>query len=187
MNKKIITFAENFDKKQINLSINNKIYKEMALDNLVSVTFTDDELSRIDSSLLVIEDILKGKTVNLTPKQRQLYGRVAYEMEVWIDKAAGYMEEDPALVPSYIDMEEYTKDIITHRALNPRIARLAVLLQALEDTNRLIGSDLYTNTIAYYRSLREAAKSNAVGASFRYGNLKQQFPGGGKKSQDPDV
>jgi hypothetical protein len=141
----------------------------------------------MDSSLSVIENILKGKTVNLTPKQRQTYGRVAYEMEVWIDKASGYMKEDPSLVPPYIDMEEYTKDIVTHLALSPRIARLATLLQALEDTNRLIGSDLYTNTIAYYRSLREAAKSNAAGASFKYSNLKQQFPGGGKKSQNPDV
>jgi hypothetical protein len=158
----------------------------MALDNLVSVAFTDDELSRIDSSLSVIEDILKGKAVNLTPKQRQMYGRVAYEMEVWIDRATDHMKQDPALVPSYIDMEEYTKDIITHRALNPRIARLASLLQSLEDTNRLIGSDLYTNAMAYYRSLREAAKSNATGASGRYSNLKQQFPGG-RRPKDSDV
>jgi hypothetical protein len=157
----------------------------MALDNLISVEFTVDELSHIDSALSEIENIIKGKAVNLTPKQRQVYGRVAYEMEVWVDKTYNHMMQDPQLVPSYIDMKEYTKDITAHRALNPRIERLNVLLQSLEDTNRLLGSDLYNNSMAYYRSLREAAKVNAVGASAKYSDLKQQFPGKmGRKSSD---
>jgi hypothetical protein len=51
----------------------------------------------------------------------------------------------------------------------------------LEDTNRLLGSDLYSNSLAYYRNLREAAKVNAVGASAKYSDLKQQFPGKKKR------
>jgi hypothetical protein len=39
----------------------------MALDNLISVVFTDDELSRMDSAMSEIENIIKGKAVNLTP------------------------------------------------------------------------------------------------------------------------
>jgi hypothetical protein len=152
----------------------------MALDNLISVSLTEDELARIDRALTEMETIIKGKAVNLTPKQRQSYGRVAYEMEVWVDRTFSYMQQDPQLVPPYIDMEEHTKDISAHRALNPRIERLNGILQSLEDTNRLLGSDLYNNSLAYYRNLREAAKVNAVGASAKYSDLKQQFPGGKK-------
>jgi hypothetical protein len=155
----------------------------MALDNLISVVFTDEEIAKMDSAMSEIEDIIKGKSVNLTPKQRQTYGRVAYEMEVWIDKVDDYMQQDPQLVPSYIDLTEHTADIVAHRVLNPRIARLAGILQSLEDTNRLIGSDLYNNSLAYYRNLREAAKVNAVGASAKYSDLKQQFPGRNVKNQ----
>jgi hypothetical protein len=54
----------------------------MALDNLVSVVFSNAEIAIIDAALSEIENILKGKAVNLTPKQRQTYGRVAYDMEV---------------------------------------------------------------------------------------------------------
>jgi hypothetical protein len=124
-----------------------------------------------------METIIKDKAVNLTPKQRQSYGRVAYEMEVWVDKTFSYMQQDPQLVPAYIDMEEHTKDISAHRALNPRIERLNGILQSMEDTNRLLGSDLYNNSLSYYRNLREAAKVNAVGASAKYSDLRQQFPG----------
>jgi hypothetical protein len=149
----------------------------MALDKLISVVFTEEEIASIDSALSAIENIVKSKAVNLTPKQRQFYGRVAYEMEVWVDKTYSYMQQDAQLVPPYIDMEEHTKDIIAHRALNPRIERLNNILQLLEDTNRLLGSDLYNNSLAYYRNLREASKVNAVGASSKYNDLKQQFPG----------
>jgi hypothetical protein len=154
----------------------------MALDNLISVVFTDEEMARVDSAMSEIENIIAGKAINLTPKQRQTYGRVAYEMEVWIDKVFNYMGQDPKLVPSYISLEEHTSDIVAHRALNPRIERLKSILQSMEDTNRLLGSDLYSNSLAYYRSLREAAKVNAVGASSKYSDLKQQFPGGKKAS-----
>jgi hypothetical protein len=150
----------------------------MALDNLISVFFTDDEIARVDGALSEIESILKGKAVNLTPKQRQTYGRVAYEREVWVDKVNEHMQQDPQLVPSYIDMAEHAADLTAHRVLNPRIARLTAILQSMEDTNRLLGSDLYNNSLTYYRSLREAAKVNAVGASTRYNDLKQQFPSG---------
>jgi hypothetical protein len=154
----------------------------MALDNLISITFTDDELSRIDFAISEIESIATSKAVNLTPKQRQSYGRVAYEMEIWVEKVLTYMQQDPKLVPPYINVDEHTSDMAAHRALNPRIERLLSILQSLEDTNRLLGADLYNNSMAYYRSLREAAKVNAVGASTKYSDLKQQFPGAPKKS-----
>jgi hypothetical protein len=76
--------------------------------------------------------------------------------------------------------------MVAHRAINPRIARLNSILQSLEDTNRLLGSDLYSNSLAYYRNLREAAKVNAVGASTKYSDLKQQFPHAKKSSKSTE-
>jgi cob(I)alamin adenosyltransferase len=152
----------------------------MALDNLISVSFTSDELKRIDTAMSEIENILTGKVINLTPKQRQLYGRVAYEMEVWVDKVQHYMQQAPQLVPPYIDMTEHTADLEAHRALNPRIERLATVLQSMKDTNLLLGTDIYNNSVVFHRSLREASKANAVGASTIYADLKQQFNGGRK-------
>jgi hypothetical protein len=154
----------------------------MALDNLISVQLSDEELSRLDSAMSEIESVFQGKAVNLTPHQRQQYGRVAYEMEVWVDKVDGYMRQNPQLVPTYIDMAEHTADLKAHRALNPRIDRLTAILQSLKDTNLLLGADILHNSQAYHRNLREAAKVNAVGASSIYADLKRQFPGPGSKA-----
>ena len=105
-------------------------------------------------------------------------------MEVWVGKAVNYADQNPALLPAYVDKTELMADFATHSQLNPRIDRLETILQGMLDTNLLLGTDLYNNLIAFYRSLREASKSNAPGASNIYKDLKQQFPGGGSKGGD---
>ncbi len=150
----------------------------MALDNLISVSFTIEELAAIDNALEALENVMTGKAVNLTPKQRQQYGRVAYEKEVWVEKVFGYMQQYPVSVPSYINMAEHTADMEAHRALNPRIDRLTGILQGMQDTNLLLGYDIDQNARAYYRAQGEAAKENDPGATTRYRDMKQQFGGG---------
>jgi len=157
----------------------------MALENLISVSFTPDELRQLDAALDTIENVLTGKVVNLSSKQRQQHGRVKYEMEVWVGKAVNYANANPALLPNYVDKTELMADFTTHSQLNPRIDRLQTLLQGMLDTNLLLGTDLYNNLIAFYRSLREASKSNAPGASSIYKDLKQQFPGNSPQTGNP--
>jgi hypothetical protein len=156
----------------------------MALENLISVQFTDAELKQMDDAFTIIEGVLKGKAINLSAKQRQQHGRVKYEMEVWVGKAMGYADNNPSLLPNYVDKQELSADYKTHSQLNPRIDRLETILQGMLDTNLLLGTDLFNNLIAFYRSLREASKSNAPGASSIYKDLKQQFPGGGGTGGD---
>jgi hypothetical protein len=162
----------------------------MALENLISVVFTDAELKQMDDAFSIIEGVLKGKVINLSGKQRQQHGRVKYEMEVWVNKAFNYADGNPILLPSYIDKAELSADHKTHSQLNPRIDRMETILQGMLDTNLLLGTDLYNNLGAFYRSLREASKTNAPGASAIYQDLKQQFPGrpsggkGGDKAPD---
>ena len=48
----------------------------------------------------------------------------------------------------------------------------------MEDTLFAIGSDLYLADLAYYQSVRQAAKRNRPGAEVIYNDLKARFPGG---------
>ncbi len=157
----------------------------MALDNLISVKFTAAELLQLDTHLDGIKTLLAGKVINLSPQQRQQHARVKYEMEVWVQKAYNYLLANPALVPAFIDTVETGEDLATHNQLNPRIDVMEVILQGLIDTNLLLGTDLYNNLMAFYRSLKAASFSNAPGAAAIYADLKQQFPGPGQKPKTP--
>lgn len=153
----------------------------MALENLISIGFTTQEVQTINDALTTIDNTIRNKVINLTPKQRQAYGRVKYEMEVWVQKVYQYMLQYPHLVPSYIDVQEHGKDMADHNIINPWVARITASLQSLEDTNLLLGSDIYTNSVAFYRNVKVAAQNNAPDAGAVYADLKQQFPGPGSK------
>ena len=155
----------------------------MALDDMVTVVFTAPEVGEITTALDTIINIIQPKAKNLTPAERQMYGKVRYEFEVWIDKCRGYMTANPTLVPSYIDMVEYEKDYTARGAMKPIEQKLQQLFEMFDDTFVLLGHDLYTNSIAFYNSLKGAAKNNVPGATSIFQDLKQQFPGGGKKKE----
>jgi hypothetical protein len=85
------------------------ISKSMALENLISVEFTQDELNKLDDALKVIETILVGKAINLTPEQRSPYGRIGNRTENWIDKIKQYMDDNPKLY-SQLKLIMFEKD-----------------------------------------------------------------------------
>jgi hypothetical protein len=119
--------------------------------------------------------------INLTPEQRQRYARVAYEMIPWIEKCNHYMITNPVLKPAYIDIAEFNKDLKARTDLYPLFTKIRSLLEMLDDTILLLGSDLYTNSIAFYRSVGVSAKADVPGATSVYQDLAQQFPGRPRK------
>lgn len=149
----------------------------MALDNLISVTFTEAELKELDDAMATLERVLAGKVVTLTSEQRMQYGKVKYDMEVWVGKASGYIYNNAPLVPSYVNVDELKLDMAAHTVLNPRIDRLTAILKGMEDTNAVLGADIYNSCMSFYRSVKVSA-GNAPGAAPIYDDLKQQFSGG---------
>jgi hypothetical protein len=149
----------------------------MALENLISISFTDEELQQIDSHLTALESLLKGKCINLTPDQRKEYGRLGNRTENWVKKVVDYTTEQPSLSPVYLDKAELDKDYIARQALMPRFNKLSALNDMVDDTLSLIGSDLYINSLAYYKNLKLLAEKNVSGAKTVYDDLSTQFPG----------
>ncbi len=148
----------------------------MALHNQVSIVFTPQEVAQIFDALTIIENIVNPKSVNLTPKQRQQYGKIGDETENFVDKTIVYSDQKPEIVPFFIDKAELTIDIEARKVLDPILKRLSMLTEKLEDTHKLIGWDVYNSIMAIYGSVRMMSKQNVPGISVIYDDLKKQFP-----------
>ena len=149
----------------------------MAIENLISVTFSADELQQLDEHLTALESILTAKCISLTPEQRRDFGRIGNKSENWLRKVMDYIQTQPALTPAFIDVAEINRDFEARRAIQPRVARLDAIADMLSDTNLLIGSDLYQNSVAYYRNIKLLAGQNVNGAKAIFEDLSAQFPG----------
>ena len=149
----------------------------MAIDNMISISFTESELNTIDQAISAIEGVINNKFISLTPDERKKHGKVGKDTEDWIGKVKDYMAQKPELVLRHIDVAEYNKDYEARRAIMPRIRRIEAINNLFEDTNMLIGSDLYHNAITYYKGLKAGALTDAAGAKTIYADLQQRFPG----------
>ena len=149
----------------------------MSLENLISFELSDPDWQAIDDALAIIEGKLAGKVINLEPEERSRHGRISNKTENWVQKVKNYMDLNPTWVPAYIDQAEHGKDLGSRAKIMPRLIRLASISEGLDDTNLLISSDIWHNSIAFYRNLKISAQQNVPGTTSAYNDLKTQFPG----------
>ena len=149
----------------------------MALDNLISVAFTPAELAALDTAFASIEATLAGKVINLTPEERRRYASISTEMRPWIRKCRDYMTQLPSIVPGYINLPELDADMQARRNIETRLNRAKSINESMDDTFLLLGSDVLTNCLAFYKAVKAAAQANVPGSTTIYQDLAQQFPG----------
>lgn len=159
----------------------------MALENLISVSFTDEELTQLDTHLAGIQQVLTGKTINLSTDQRQQYGRIANKNKLIVDKAKSYMEQHPNWVPNFLDKAEFDKDYMARQQIESRVQLLENLSQQLVDTKTLLDHDNYTNTLSFYRMIRFLAGENEPGAQAVYSDMKVLFSKTSSKTNTNDA
>lgn len=155
------------------------------MENQINIQFTSEEVEKVKKAIESIAGVLKDKTRNLTPQQRQQYGRVKYEKQIWIDKVKMKMDAHPEYVPSYIDKQEFNADYTAHQQISQMLTLLQQQVDLLSDTHLLLGYDLDEAALAYYRSIKTSTINNAPGVKTIYEDLKQQFPGGAKRKPAP--
>jgi hypothetical protein len=148
----------------------------MALDNLISLNLSDEEVKTILDALATIEKIFKGRTVNLTPEERQTYGRLGNRTENWISKIVEYIDRRPELTPMYIDVPEFMNDYDIRTKLKPVMNQLKFLSESIDDTMVLLGHDIYNYSLAYYRNIKLVSRENVPGTTEVYNDLAAQFP-----------
>lgn len=147
----------------------------MALDNLISLSFTKAELDTIDKAIQDIQTALAGKTINLTPDLRQQYGRIAEQNKLFVNKAKIYMEQYPQHVPGFMDKPEFDRDYAAREQIEQRLQLLDSIVEQLGDTKVLLDHDNYHNSISFYRNIKFLSGENVPGTNVIYEDMKQFF------------
>lgn len=147
------------------------------IDNLINISFTNAEINQMENALDTIENILNGKVVNLTPEQRQEYGNIGNNTENWITKVNRYMDQKPQLIPFYLSKPEFDKDLKARELMKPWLNRVDSINESMQDTSKLLSTDIYNAAIAYYRNIKLISRQNVPGTTTIYQDLKEQFPG----------
>lgn len=143
----------------------------------IAVKIPEAELASIREALARLNALLLPHLARLTPQERQEIPKMGDRTAGFVLKALDYARLNPELVPPFLDVGELVVDLEAVRVLREFQRTLAPLVDALEDSIILSGSEAYQAALVFHASVKTAARANLGNASVVYQDLAEQFPG----------
>jgi hypothetical protein len=133
--------------------------------NLISEEIPQSAVDTAAQLLTQVATVLKPYLKSLTPEERRGLSKMGDKTLPFVNKALAYADNEPAILPNYIDLQEGHKDANTANQFD-LLARLGFpLMQAIEDTLMMAGSDALAAGLGIYGGAQGAAKNNVPGAA----------------------
>ncbi|WP_298602031.1 hypothetical protein [Zoogloea sp.] len=151
--------------------------------NIVSISLTGDDLTAIRGMLAGLEEKLKAM-VELTAAQRLELVKMGPTSESFVRQSLATLEQDPDILPRSFNLEEMQRDLRALDELRPIFSRLRQLGGRAADTERALGSDLYSAALAAYRFAKAAEGSAVADELVEHGS--ERFAATGKRNPAPE-
>lgn len=103
----------------------------------------------------------------------------------FVGKALEYARQNPAVVPPYIDVNEFERDLNLYVQLTKLLYPLHQLVEKLDDTTMQTGSEAYSAALLFYNAVKGAARAGVPGVKNIVDDLQTRFPG--RKNKNADV
>lgn len=152
----------------------------MAQQNLVSFKIEDKDLVEIKAAIEVLKTKLLPNLKALTPTEKKELAKMGDKTTAFVQKTLEYCKSNPDLCPQYLDVAALEVDVKAVETIRQIQQPLLQIVEALDDTLTISGSEAYSGALMYYNSAKFGAKSNITGAKTIYEELSNRFPGKGK-------
>ena len=149
----------------------------MSQENRVSIKISPADMKKVLDAVKVVQDVLKPYLISLSPEERQTIPKANDKTMPFVQKTLEYCKSNPDFVPVYVDVKELGVDLQAASDLTQILRPVEQLYSGLDDTTMLSSSEAYVAALAYYNSVKHAAKMNVPNAKPIYDDLKKRFPG----------
>jgi hypothetical protein len=151
----------------------------MPAENNISIQIPAETLSKVKANLQECAELLKPYLIALTPEDRQNLPKMSDKTMPFVEKVLDYAATNPEFAPAYLSVPELKIDMAAFNDLMSLLQLAEPLCDNLRDTQMLAGSEAYTAALAYYNSVKQAAKMNVPNAKTIQEELGKRFKGQG--------
>lgn len=129
--------------------------------NIISLSWTDAQLSEMDQALTTLEALLEG-LASLTPVQVRGLTKMGGKSEAFVRQTVNVLTNNPQVLPPTFNLAEVQGDLRAFDALRPRMARLERLIDRADDTSIALGSDLMSAALEGYALLKVSGRNQGL-------------------------
>ncbi|MBN3519113.1 hypothetical protein JYB62_03780 [Algoriphagus lutimaris] len=136
----------------------------MAIENKISITIPETDLQAAADAINTAREILAPYLIALTPKERMILSKMSDGTRPFVEKFMDYVPTEPSFLPRFVPVEEMQKDWKSNKKMDSVYKSAMLLCNDLNDTMMLAGSEVYEASLAYYNSVKIAARMRAPNA-----------------------
>ena len=147
----------------------------MPLKDLIQNQLTVADTDAIAKALTDIENVIKAKTVNLTPDERQKYGSINEQNKLFVNKVNDLHSSQPQFNSNKVNWPEFESDFAIRSSLENIMLRMKSIEEQLDDTKILHDNDNYQQSLSQYSYISYLANENEPGVTTLKEELAQFF------------
>ena len=148
-------------------------------ENLVSIAISKEAKKEIFEAIEIINKNLP-ELISISKDDKASLPKMGDKSVAFVTKALHYAEVNKEVTPGFLDVEEFRKDVEAVRNLSQILNPLQQLVEKLEDTATVAGSEAYIAALTFYSVVKNAVKLDVPGTKTIYEDLCNRFPGRGK-------
>ena len=152
----------------------------MTDDNRISASILPADITAILAAIATIRAKLSF-LIQVGAQERLDLPKLGEKTVGFHEKCTAYMASNPEFTPPFVLPAEVAKDIELRGEFHQFMPQLLELVDLITGTEMVVGSEIYMADLAYYQSVREAARRGRAGAETIYRDLQTRFPGAPKK------
>ena len=154
------------------------------IPNKISVNFSQADQDAISTAIETIREKLPF-LVNLTADEVISLPKMGARSQAFVDKALEVAAQNLDIMPRGFDVNEMRKDVEAFNSLTPIRFALVQLLELVENTQTLLGSEAYSGALAVYTQAKTTGKG--IGLEAVVDELGRRFGRNLKpKTDNPD-
>jgi hypothetical protein len=131
----------------------------MSTPDRINAVLNNSTAAEITTKLSEVQTLLPFLT-DLTVDERKSLPKLGDKSRAFVDRCLELARQDDSFLPRKFKVEDFGTDLALYTALEPLRQRLATLLELVEDTQMLAGSEAYLDALDVY----DAAKRAGLGA-----------------------
>ena len=149
----------------------------MAQQNQVAVKIPAAELQNIAKLITELQTAFAPYVITLTADDRKSLLKMSDKSVAFVTKSLDYTTTNPEFIPPYLSVADLQTDVDAVTQLQPLLNQLQQVVDNVDDTIMLSGSEAYSGALLYYNSIKQALKGNVPNAKTIYDDLSQRYPG----------
>ena len=158
--------------------------------NTVKRVYLDEvstEIQDVRTSIATLVEKLSGYLEEIGVEDKARKAKMKDKSSAFVQKAYDYSKLHSFMIPPFVNMEEYYKNVEAMELYRQLLDPLRILVKGLEDTSFMISCDIYEVARLMYKESKTAAENNYPGAQMVYDDLKIRFESQGnwRKKTDP--